>query len=103
MLKLSSTQIAVMSALIEAPEGDNDEAQTVVASHYPSAMKLCELRLLEQDPVGHFIPTSFGRLLLKREQLARELDRVNMQIEEEHKNHKPAMAALLRFSRKITG
>ena len=103
MLRLSSTQIAVMSALIEAPEGDSDEAQTVVASHYTSALKLCELRLLEQDPVGHFIPTSFGRLLLKREQLTRELDRVNVQIEEEHKNHKPAMAALLRFSRKITG
>ena len=102
MLRLSSTQIAVMAALVEAPEGDESEAQTVVAAHYTTAQKLNKLGLLDQNSDGVFSPTEYGSLILKREQLSREIDRVNKRIEEEYKNQKPAMTALLRFTKKAS-
>lgn len=86
-----------MSALVLAEDGENEEAQEVAVCHHSSTLRLCEMGLLLKDVEGQFVATHLGELILRKETLTRDLKRTQSEIEEEYKNQKPAMRALLRF------
>jgi hypothetical protein len=96
--KLTGTQIAVLTALVEAEDQELSEAQEFAACHRACALKLVRAGMLAHTAETQFQPTELGKLVLKRELLTRELKRTNLAIDEAYKNQKPAMRSLLQIS-----